>query len=145
MQDKVVPHNLESKFPSWLSRPFYWRFQFVNHLYMMSLKYKFILTGEFGLVTTVYDTVVCTWEPPVGVSLLFCTPRLVQAKALRRTVSKCAFLSAWFKREVSSFFYALSCSDMSRGRFMTKIMTIIKAEVMGLFCKVTFNADFLKF
>lgn len=78
MQDKVVPHNLESKFPSWLSRPFYWQFQFVNHLYMMSLKYKFILTGEFGLVTTVYDTVVCTWEPPVGVSLLlhvWCKPR----------------------------------------------------------------------
>lgn len=74
MQDKVVPHNLESKFPSWLSPPF--GSLVVNHLYMMSLKYKFILTGEFGLVTTVYDTVVCTWEPPVGVSLLFCTPHV---------------------------------------------------------------------
>ncbi len=53
------------------------------------------------------DRIVCMWEPPVGaISLLFCTPKtcFAQAKAPRRAESKCAFLSAWFKREVSSFF-----------------------------------------
>ena len=75
--------------------------QFVNHLHMRPIK-KIILTGEPGGA----PWVVWMREPPVGaISLLFVLQKtcLVQAKAPRRAESKCAFLSAWFRREVSSF------------------------------------------
>lgn len=89
MRDEVVKNNLQSKIwyiYVWYSRPFCWRIsgssRFVNHLYMMSHKYKLILTGEFGMVPTVYDTVVCIWEPPVGLVFfsalqrhVWCRPR----------------------------------------------------------------------